>query len=103
MDLAWHRCNIHYYLREKYYGNVKKISNEALQQNPRNSEFIFYTGIALILEGQVHKGISELTPLQSDSEIQLAVIIALVYAYKVSNLPEKEVLFNLESKLKEEK
>lgn len=103
MDLTWHRCNIHYYLREKYYGKAKnnvKIASGTLSDT---SEFLFYHGLASILEGQIQKGIIELTPLQSDKNLQLAAVIALIYAHKVASTSERDTLYNLESKLKEEK
>lgn len=103
MDLAWHRCNIHYYLREKYYGKAEKISKIASAKLSDTSEFLFYHGLASILQGQVQKGIIELTPLQSDKDLQLASVIALVYAQKLANTTERETLYNLETKLKEEK
>ncbi|XP_026737258.1 tetratricopeptide repeat protein 21B-like [Trichoplusia ni] len=103
MDVAWLRCNIHYYLREKCYGSSRKIASKASKQYGDAAEFLFYAGLASILEGQVQKGISELTPLQSEKDIQLAVVIALIYGYKLSSPTEREALYSLESKLKEEK
>lgn len=103
MDAVWFKSNICYYLREKYYGNAKKIIKQALLQFPGNVEYLFYYGITNLLEGQIQKAISDLSPLQSEKEIQLAVVIALIYAYKLNNSSDKEVLYNLESKLKEEK
>ncbi|XP_059056730.1 tetratricopeptide repeat protein 21B-like [Achroia grisella] len=103
MEVAWHRCNIHYYLREKYYGKAKKITVQASLRYNNTTEFHFYNGITSILEGQVQKGISDLTPLQSDRDIQLAVVIALLYGHKLVNTLERDSIYNLEAKLKEEK
>lgn len=103
MDTVWQRCNIHYNLREKYYGKAKKISKNASAQNINSSVFPFYHGIASILEGQVQVGINELTPLQSDEDILMAVLIALVYGHKTSPTLDRETLHSLESKLKEER
>uniref|UniRef100_A0A2H1VZJ3 SFRICE_009072 n=1 Tax=Spodoptera frugiperda TaxID=7108 RepID=A0A2H1VZJ3_SPOFR len=103
MDLAWIRCNIYYYFREKCFGNAKKLAEKAYKQYGDAAEFLFYSGLASILEGQVQKGISELTPLQSEKDLQLAVVIALIYGYKLSSPTEREALYSLESKLKEEK
>lgn len=103
MDFSWYRCNIHYYLREKYYGKAKKIALLASPHVNDTVEFEFYNGLASILEGQVQRGINELTPLQSEKDIQLAVVLALIYGYKIANMLDKEALYSLESKLKEEK
>ncbi|XP_068631155.1 tetratricopeptide repeat protein 21B-like [Battus philenor] len=103
MDLTWFRCNIHYYLREKCYGKVKKIITKSLSKFTDSVEFMFYNGLANILEGQAQKGINELTPIQSDKNLQLAVIIAIIYGYKLISVTEKDDVYNLESKLKEEK
>lgn len=103
MDIAWLRCNIHYYLHEKLYGSAKKIISQASKQYGDAAEFLFYNGLASLLEGQIQKGISELTPLQSEQDIQLAVVIALIYGHKLGSPGERDVLYNLESKLKEEK
>lgn len=103
MEVAWHRCNIHYYLREKCYGKAKNIAKLAIAQFTDSTEFSFYHGLANILEGQIQKGINELSPLQSDRDIQLAVVIALIYGYKLGSSLERDALYGLEAKLKEER
>ncbi|XP_013200236.2 tetratricopeptide repeat protein 21B-like [Amyelois transitella] len=103
MDIIWYRCNVHYYLREKCFGKARKIVKEALQLKSDTTEFLFYNGVASILEGQVQDGINDLNPLQSDRDLQLAVVMALIYGHKLANVLEKDVLYTLESKLKEEK
>ncbi|CAH0763751.1 unnamed protein product [Diatraea saccharalis] len=103
MDLLWFRFNVHYYLREKYYNKAKTLASQASSHFHDTAEFDFYNGLASILQGQVQKGINELTPLQSDKDIQLAVVMALIYGYKSMNVLDRDVLYNLESKLKEEK
>lgn len=103
MDFSWYKCSIHYYLREKYYGKVKRIAQQASVQYNDTAEFEFYSGLANILEGQVQRGINELTPLQSNKDIQLAVVMALIYGYKLGSMLDRESLYSLESKLKEEK
>lgn len=103
MEAAWHRCNINYYLREKCYGKAKTIAKLASSQFPDIIEYPFYHGLAQILEGQIQKGINELTPLQSDKDIQLAVVIALIYGHKLASSVERDALYGLESKLKEER
>ncbi|XP_072940009.1 tetratricopeptide repeat protein 21B-like [Epargyreus clarus] len=102
MDIVWDRCNIHYYLREKYYGKAKKIAEKAATQFVDTNEFQFYNGLTNVLQGQVQKGIRELTPLQSDRDLQLAVIMTLLYSYKLVNT-ERDDLYTLEAKLKEER
>lgn len=103
MDLIWYRCNIQYYLREKCFGKVKKIVKKALSQYADTMDFVFYYGVANALEGQVQNAINDLTPIQSDKNLQLGVLIAIIYCYKFINTLEKENLYNLESKLKEER
>ncbi|XP_045447028.1 tetratricopeptide repeat protein 21B-like [Melitaea cinxia] len=103
MDAMWCRCNIHYYLREKCYGKVKKIAREAAMQYSDKSEFLFYHGLSNILEGQIQQGINDLTPLQSHRDLQFAIVMALIYSNKLLNSSERENIYNLESKLKEEK
>ncbi|XP_046963364.1 tetratricopeptide repeat protein 21B-like [Vanessa cardui] len=103
MDIMWSRCNIHYYLREKCYGKAKKIAKDASVQYSDNTEFLFYHGLCNILEGQIEQGINELTPLQSNRDLQFAIVMALIYSYKMQNSSEREDLYNLESKLKEER
>lgn len=103
MEIAWIRCNIHYYLREKSYGTAKTIVKQAAAQFGENAEFSFYHGLACLLERQVQKGIIELAPLQAERDIELAVVIALIYGHKLANTTDKDALYNLESKLKEEK
>lgn len=103
MEIAWHRCNIHYYLREKLYGKVQKLTKLARQSYTDGHEYIFYNGISHILEGQIQKGITELTPLQSDKDLQLAVVIALIFAHKAVSSFDKETVQSFEVKLKEQR
>ncbi|KAL4708301.1 hypothetical protein ACJJTC_007707 [Scirpophaga incertulas] len=103
MNLLLYKCNIHYYLREKYFGKAKHIAQQALSQFPDSTQFEFYNGLASIFEGQIQRGINELTPLQSNKDTQLAAVMALVYAYKTSNIGDRDVIHNFEAKLKEEK
>ncbi|XP_038223244.1 tetratricopeptide repeat protein 21B-like [Zerene cesonia] len=103
MENIWHRCNIHYYIREKCFGKAKEIAKHASLQFNDSSEFLFYHGLANILEGQVQTGIQELSQLQSDKDVQLAVVMALIYSYKLVNTIERDELHNLEAKLKEER
>ncbi|XP_023941812.1 tetratricopeptide repeat protein 21B [Bicyclus anynana] len=103
MDLMWYRCNVHYYLREKCYEKSKKICQEAAKKFTDTTEFLFFHGLANLLEGQVQKGINDLLPLQSERNIQFAILMALIYGHKLLNSYERDELYNLESKLKEEK
>ncbi|XP_032512890.2 tetratricopeptide repeat protein 21B-like [Danaus plexippus] len=101
MDTEWFRANTLYYIREKCYGKAEKISLEASSKVTEDSEFLFYNGLCNILEGQIYKGIDKLTPLQSDKELELAVVLTLIYSYKSLKSYDTEVLFNLETKLKD--
>ncbi|VVC96316.1 unnamed protein product [Leptidea sinapis] len=103
MEIDWHRCNIHYYLREKWYGKAQETAKYASLQFNEATEFNFYYGLAKILEGQYQNGVNELTPLQSDKNMQLAVIMALIYSSKLLNTSERDDLYILESRLKEER
>lgn len=100
---AWTRCNIHYFLRQKYYGNTKKLVKQASSLFGDNAEFSFYYGLASLLEGQIQEGINDLTPLQTEKDIQLAVVISLIYGHKLTSSVDKDALHSLESKLREEK
>lgn len=103
MDISWYRCNIHYYLREKCYGKAKTISKEASSHYNENVEFLFYHGLSNILEGQIQIGINDLTPLQSDRDLKFAIVMCLIYGYKQLSTYERDDLYILESKLKEER
>lgn len=103
MEFTWHRFNIHYYLREKCYGKVIYITKNVSQGLTDGSEFTFYSGIAHILEGQIEKGIVELTPLQSHKDLQLSVVMALIYAHNSTSTYDRDIMHSLETKLKEER
>lgn len=103
MEIEWLRYNINYYLREKCYGKAQQISKQASSQFSQNPEFSLYSGLTYLLEGQLQKGINVLTPLQTERDIELAVVIALIYGHKRASVTDRESLYALESKLKEEK
>lgn len=103
MEVAWYRYNINYYLREKCYGKVVSLCRNASQLYTDANEFSFYNGVAQVLEGQVQKGIVMLTPLQSDRDLQLGAVMALIYAHKSTTTYDRDIVHSLEVKLKEER
>lgn len=92
---------IKYYCREKCYGKVQEIIKRGLVQDPNNFIYIFYNGLSYILSARYQEGIRELNLLQSNEDIALAVTMCLIHAHKRSPSVDKEIVQQLEKKMKE--
>lgn len=103
MEELWCKASIHYYCQEKYFGAMYKAATEAHIKFPSDPSYPMFRGISLILEGQLNEGIRELTPLQSDPNINLGCILALIHAHKKSTTTDRELLYTLDTRLKDER
>lgn len=62
---------------------------------------LLFRSLALVLCNRFQEGINELQNLKSESNVRLAVIIALMYANKFKGVTEKELYFKLDAQMRE--
>ncbi|XP_069686948.1 tetratricopeptide repeat protein 21B-like [Periplaneta americana] len=97
------KAKILYYCREKLYHAMQSVALEGLRKYPGDATFRLYNGLSLVLGRRTQEGIRELEPLQSDRDVMLGAILALMYAHRCCNVVDREALNQLDSRLKEER
>ncbi|XP_055541465.1 tetratricopeptide repeat protein 21B-like [Wyeomyia smithii] len=104
MDDRDYKSVIIYYGREKLYRTMHRTVLEAMAKYTVDTSFRYFNGIALVLEAiKLQEGIRELSHLQGDKDLGLAVVLSLMYAHRKCSVIDKDELSNLEAALKEEK
>lgn len=92
-----------YYGRERFFHLMQTYALEALAKYPGHKSFRLYNGYALCLGNRIQEAIRELHPLQSDSEIAMGVLLALIYAHRRCKVVDKEAILECDGRLKEER
>lgn len=97
-----------YYGRSKFYNLMQKYALDGLTKYPDNSIFRLFNGISLVLGNRIQEGIRELNPLKNhnnndNNDSSMSAILCLIYAHKRCNIIDKEALYNLDIKLKDER
>nr|CAD7440821.1 unnamed protein product [Timema bartmani] len=95
------KAKILYYCREKYYHAMQTMSLDGVRKFPTDASFKLYNGLSLVLEKKVQEGIRELSPLQTDTDVVLGAVLALMTAHRKCASVDKEALIILDSKLKD--
>ncbi|KDR09588.1 tetratricopeptide repeat protein 21B-like [Zootermopsis nevadensis] len=97
------KAKIHYYCREKLYHAMQSAALDGLRKFPGDVTFHLYNGLSLVLGHRIQEGIRELQPLQSDRDVMLGAILALMFAHRRCSVVDREALAQLDKRLKEER
>uniref|UniRef100_A0A671SK95 Tetratricopeptide repeat protein 21B-like n=1 Tax=Sinocyclocheilus anshuiensis TaxID=1608454 RepID=A0A671SK95_9TELE len=95
-----------YYCQEKYSSHVVDVSSEAQRKFSHDSVFAFLHAYGLLMQGeenQVLDAIQELEQLKERGDGSLGVLMALVYAHKKRPNPDRDVIQELDGRVKEER
>lgn len=95
------KSRIFYYLREKYYHTMQSCALEGIMKYPGEVYFKFYNAISMIFCGRLQESIREMESLQTEEELLLATLVSLIYIHKKKQTADKQILINLDTKLKE--
>lgn len=87
---------------DKFYNTMNSLCVDA-NSKFGSSSFRFLTGVSLIFGNRIQEGIRELNSLTNDSDVGIGSILALIYGHKKCTMVDKEVVANLEMKIKEER
>lgn len=103
MDISDTIAKIHYLTREQFYNSILTVCKTSIHKNQDTVVLRLYSSVALVLYDRITEGVNELQSLRSESSIQLAVIISLMYANKMKThkSTNKEAQIELETQLKE--
>lgn len=97
------KAQVHYYCREKLYHAMQSAALDGLRKYPGDATFHMYNGLSLVLGRRIQEGIRELEPLQSERDVVLGTILALIFAHRHCTVLDREALAQLDSRLKDER
>ncbi|XP_048050611.1 tetratricopeptide repeat protein 21B isoform X1 [Megalobrama amblycephala] len=92
-----------YYSQEKYFNHVVEVSNEAQQKFSHDPIFTFLHAYGLLMQDQIMDAIQELEQLKARRDVSLCVLMAMVYAHKKRPNPDRDVIQELDGRVKEER
>lgn len=92
-----------YYGRERFFNMMQTYALEALTRYPGHKPFRLFNGFALCLGNRIQEAIRELHPLQTDADIAMGVLLALIYAHRRCKVIDKEAILECDARLKDER
>ncbi|XP_066468231.1 tetratricopeptide repeat protein 21B isoform X2 [Tiliqua scincoides] len=101
MDPSTLQVLINYYCQEGYFHHVQTVANEGLKMFGNDPVLIFYCAYGLLMEGHIQEALLELESIKNKQDVSLCTMMAQIYAQKKSPHPDREVIVELDSKLKE--
>ncbi|KAL7991671.1 hypothetical protein Chor_015927 [Crotalus horridus] len=101
MDSSFLQALINYYCQEGYFRHVQTIANEGLKTFGNDPVFIFYRSYGILMEGHTQEALLSLESIKTKQEVSLCTVMAMIYAHKKSPNPDREVIMELDAKLKE--
>uniref|UniRef100_A0A672QNB8 Tetratricopeptide repeat protein 21B-like n=1 Tax=Sinocyclocheilus grahami TaxID=75366 RepID=A0A672QNB8_SINGR len=92
-----------YYCQERYSSHVVDVSSDAQGKFSHDPIFSFLHAYGLLMQDQVLDAIQELEQLKERRDLSLCVLMALVYAQKKRPNPDRDVIQELDGRVKEER
>ncbi|KAM9344194.1 tetratricopeptide repeat protein 21B isoform 2-T2 [Pholidichthys leucotaenia] len=94
---------IKYYCYEKYFNHAVNIAAAAQKKFRNVPVYTFFHAYGILMQDQIQEAIAELDTLRDDRDLSLCTIIALVYAEKKKTNPDRDVIQQLDAKVKEDR
>ncbi|XP_044274364.1 tetratricopeptide repeat protein 21B [Varanus komodoensis] len=101
MDSSLLQALINYYCQEGYFHHVQTVANEGLKTFGGDPVFLFYRSYGMLMEGHIQEALLDLESIKNRQEVSLCTLMALIYAHKKSPNPDRDVILELDGKLKE--
>ncbi|KAL4636202.1 tetratricopeptide repeat protein 21B [Arapaima gigas] len=94
---------ISYYCQEKYFNHVLNTASETQRKVSNDPIFTFYRAYAVLMQGRIQEAIHELESIKDRRDVSLCTMMALVYAHKKCQNPDREAIQELDAKVKEDR
>ncbi|XP_077473594.1 tetratricopeptide repeat protein 21B [Stigmatopora argus] len=94
---------IRYYCNEKYFNHAVNAAAAALIKFRGDPVLSFYHGYGTLMQDLIQEATLELETLKDAQDVSLCTLMALVYAEKKKTKPDREVVQELEAKIKEDR
>ena len=91
------KIQVRYYCRGKLCHAMQSAALDGFCKYPGDATFRMYNGLSLVLGRHIQEGIYEFEPLQSECDVVLGTILALMFAYRHYTVLDRETLAQLES------
>ena len=91
------KAQVRYYCRGKLCHAMQSAALDGLCKYPGDAIFGMYNGLSLVLGHHILKGIRELEPLQSECDVVLGTIQALMFVHGRYTVLDREALAQLAS------
>ncbi|XP_047456224.1 tetratricopeptide repeat protein 21B [Mugil cephalus] len=94
---------IKYYCYEKYFSHAVTAAATALRKFSNDPIYSFFHAYATLMQDQVQEATVEFDTLRDNRDLSLCTLMALVYAEKKKTNPDREIIQELDSKVKEDR
>ncbi|CAL8321389.1 unnamed protein product [Merluccius merluccius] len=92
-----------YYCYEKYYNHAVMAASAAHRRFSQESIFSFLHAYGSLMQDQIQDAITELESIRDSRDVSLCTLMALIYAEKKKPHPDRDVVQELEAKVKEDR
>ncbi|KAG7464116.1 hypothetical protein MATL_G00183890 [Megalops atlanticus] len=94
---------INYYCQKKYFNHVMNTASESQKQFSSDPIFCFFHAYGALMQDRVHEAIQELEAIRDRRDVSLCTLMALVYAQKKLPSPDRELIQELDGRVKEDR
>ncbi|KAM4731833.1 tetratricopeptide repeat protein 21B [Anableps anableps] len=94
---------IKYYCYEKYFNHAVNSASAAQRKYSNSPIYIFFHAYATLMQGEIQEATAELDTIRDDRNLSLCTLMALVYAEKKKPNPDRDIIQELDAKVKEDR
>ncbi|XP_035995285.1 tetratricopeptide repeat protein 21B isoform X2 [Fundulus heteroclitus] len=94
---------IKYYCYEKLFNHAVNSASAAQRKFGHDPVYVFFHAYATLMQGEIQEATAELDTIRDDRDLSLCTLMALVYAEKKKANPDKDIIQQLDAKVKEDR
>uniref|UniRef100_A0A3Q3QWQ7 Tetratricopeptide repeat domain 21B n=1 Tax=Monopterus albus TaxID=43700 RepID=A0A3Q3QWQ7_MONAL len=94
---------IKYYCYEKYFNHAVNAAAAAQRKFSHDPAYSFFHAYGILMQDQIQEALIELDTIRDSRDVSLCTLMALVYAEKKKTNPDREVIQELDAKVKEDR
>ncbi|MEQ2286983.1 Tetratricopeptide repeat protein 21B [Ameca splendens] len=94
---------IKYYCYEKYFNHAVNSASAVQRKFSSDPIYIFFHAYATLMQGEIEDATAELDTIKDGRDLSLCTLMALVYAEKKKSNPDRDIIQELDAKIKEDR